>query len=82
MSTCLFAGKWASRIGAGLCLSATLLQYEPACRAQEASPSLAPGLQDVVKLVKAGLNEDVVLAQIKHVGTTYNLSADRDHLPA
>ncbi|HEV2210161.1 MAG TPA: DUF6600 domain-containing protein [Verrucomicrobiae bacterium] len=48
-----------------------------ACRAQTASPNLPPGVQDVVRLVKAGLNEEVVKAQIKHVGATYPLTADQ-----
>jgi hypothetical protein len=39
--------------------------------------SLPPGVQDVVKLVKAGLSEDVVLAQIQHNGAFYNLSTDQ-----
>jgi len=40
-------------------------------------PNLPPGVQDVVKLVKAGLSEDVILAQIKNAGASYNLSADQ-----
>jgi hypothetical protein len=46
------------------------------CLAQTA-PSLPPGVQDVVKLVKAGLSEEVVLAHIKNAGASYNLSADQ-----
>ena len=46
------------------------------CLAQTA-PSLPPGVQDVVKLVKAGLGEEVVLAHIKNTGATYTLSADQ-----
>jgi hypothetical protein len=46
------------------------------CLAQTA-PSLPPGVQDVVKLVKAGLSEEVVLAHIKNAGAFYNLSADQ-----
>src|ERR1019366_1422047 len=33
--------------------------------------------QDVVKLVKAGLGEEVILAHIKNSGAFYNLSADQ-----
>jgi len=46
------------------------------CPAQTA-PSLPPGVQDVVKLVGAGLGESVVLAHIKNAGAYYNLSADQ-----
>jgi hypothetical protein len=38
---------------------------------------LPPGVQEVVKLVKAGISEDVVLAQIQHNGAYYNLSTDQ-----
>jgi hypothetical protein len=48
------------------------------CLAQTAAvPSLPPGVQDVVKLAKAGLSEDVVLTYIKNAGASYNLSADQ-----
>src|SRR5580765_5165019 len=39
--------------------------------------SLPPGVQDVVKLVKAGVSEDVVLAQIQHNAAYYNLTTDQ-----
>jgi len=60
------------------CLAAGLLLQMTAvnCPAQTA-PSLPPGVQDVVKLVKAGLGEEVVLAQIRSTGAYYNLSADQ-----
>ncbi len=45
--------------------------------AQSAAPPLPPGVQDVVRLVKGGLGDDVVLAQIKSTGAMYNLSADQ-----
>jgi Family of unknown function (DUF6600) len=48
------------------------------CRAQSTNAvNLPSGVQDVVKLVKAGLNEQVVLAQIKTTGSRYNLSVDQ-----
>ena len=43
----------------------------------QTAPSLPPGVQDVVKLVKAGLGEEVVLAHIKNTGASYTLSADQ-----
>jgi len=39
--------------------------------------SLPPGVQDVVKLKQAGLSDDVILAQIKNSGATYNLTVDQ-----
>ena len=57
---------------AGLVLAITAIN----CPAQTA-PSLPPGVQDVVKLVKAGLGEEVILAHIKNNGAYYNLSADQ-----
>ncbi len=46
------------------------------CLAQTAS-NLPPAVQDVVKLVKANLGEEVVLAHLRNVGTHYSLSADQ-----
>ena len=45
-------------------------------RAQSAA-TLPSGVQEVVKLVKAGLGEPVVLAHIKNTGAFYKLSADQ-----
>ena len=42
-----------------------------------AAQSLPPGVQDVVKMVKAGISEDVILAQIQHNAAYYNLSSDQ-----
>ncbi len=42
-----------------------------------AAPALPPAVQDVVKLVNAGLSEEVVLAQIKNNQASYKLSADQ-----
>lgn len=56
----------------GLFLQSTVFQ----CPAQVA-PGLPPGVQDVVKLVKAGLEEEVVLAQIRNAAAFYSLSADQ-----
>jgi hypothetical protein len=39
--------------------------------------SLPPGVQDIVKMKEAGLSDDVMLAQIKNSGATYNLTADQ-----
>lgn len=59
-----------------LAASLVLVETTTVCRAQTA-PNLPPGVQDVVKLVKAGLGEDVVLAHIKNAGAFYSLSADQ-----
>ncbi|HUJ11429.1 MAG TPA: DUF6600 domain-containing protein [Verrucomicrobiae bacterium] len=45
--------------------------------ADQAPPSnLSPGLQEVVKLSKAQMGDDVILAYIKNSGASYTLSAD------
>ncbi len=46
------------------------------CLAQTAS-DLPPAVQDVVKLVKANLGEEVVLAHIRNTSAHYSLSADQ-----
>lgn len=45
--------------------------------AQTPAPALPSGVQDVMKLSKAGMTEDVIIAQVKNAGATYNLSADQ-----
>src|SRR5208337_1529709 len=45
--------------------------------AQTPQPSLPAGVQDVIKLTKAGMTEDVILAQVRNAGVSYNLSADQ-----
>ena len=48
------------------------------CAAQSAAAVSVPApIQDIVKLVKAGLGEEVVLAQIKSTGARSALSADQ-----
>src|ERR1017187_9719104 len=66
------------RLVALVCLVAGLVWSITAinCLAQT-TPTLPPGVQDVIKLVKAGLGEEVVLAHIKNTGATYILSADQ-----
>ena len=41
-------------------------------------PAVLPrGVQDVIKLSRAGMSEEVILAQIKSAGASYNLTADQ-----
>jgi len=40
-------------------------------------PVLPSGVQDVVRMAKAGLDEDVIVAQVRNAGTSYTLSADQ-----
>ena len=47
------------------------------CQAQNAPIDLPPGVQDVVKLARAGITEDIILTQIKTAGATYSLTADQ-----
>jgi hypothetical protein len=44
--------------------------------AQTSPANLSPGLQEVVKLTKAHMTDDVILAYIRNSAATYNLSAD------
>ncbi|HEY3854522.1 MAG TPA: DUF6600 domain-containing protein [Verrucomicrobiae bacterium] len=44
--------------------------------AQAAPAALSPNLQEVVKLTKAHMTDDVILAYIHNSGVAYNLSAD------
>lgn len=43
----------------------------------QSAPTLPPGVQDVVKMSQAGLGEDVIMAQVKNTGATYQLNADQ-----
>ena len=43
----------------------------------QTAPNLPPGVQDVVKLARAGINEDIILTQVKTAGASYQLSADQ-----
>jgi hypothetical protein len=45
------------------------------CQAQTPANS-SPALQEVVKLTKAQMGDDVIVAYINNSGTTFNLSAD------
>jgi len=54
-------------------LAAAVLSLNLAARAQ----TLPSGIQDVVKLKQAGLSDDVIVAQVKSSGATYNLTADQ-----
>ena len=65
-------GLGVAALAAGLYLQA----FRVTCPAQTV-PALPPGVQDVVKLVRAGLDEDVVLAHLRNAGAFYNLSADQ-----
>jgi hypothetical protein len=61
----------AAGLMAGLVLQLTSLP----CAGQVAP--LPPGVQDIVKLSKSGLGDDVVLAQIRNGGASYNLTVDQ-----
>jgi hypothetical protein len=47
------------------------------CQAQSDPANLPPGVQDVLKLTRAGLSEDLILAQVRTTSATYNLTADQ-----
>jgi hypothetical protein len=76
MNTKLFAP-----VKAWVLMALTTILLLPGCLqsgwAQNPPISLPPGVQAVVRLVRGGLSEDVVLAQIKSTGAYYSLSVDQ-----
>lgn len=60
-----------------LVVGAVCLGWPVASQAQDAVPNLPAGVSDVVKLTKAGLSEDVILAQVKNAGAGYKLTTDQ-----
>lgn len=46
------------------------------CVAQAPAVNLPPGVQDVLKLERAGISDEVILAQIKSTRASYHLTAD------
>jgi hypothetical protein len=82
----------ASRGVAILCLGAAWIAGQPGdrCSAQQQSNTqpppanqpaavvgLPPGVSDVLKLARAGMKEDVILAKLKKDGVSYNLTTDQ-----
>ena len=57
---------------AALCVAAPI----PAL-AQTSLTNLPPALQDVIRLTRAGMTEEVILAEVKSAGVTYKLSSDQ-----
>jgi hypothetical protein len=51
-------------------------QGAPSAHAQTAPGDLSPGLQEVIKLTKAHMTDDVIMSYIRNSGSGYNLSAD------
>jgi hypothetical protein len=45
--------------------------------AQDATVDVPAGVQDVVKLTKAGMSEDIILAKVKKAGVSYDLTTDQ-----
>jgi len=62
---------------AGLAITWMSLGAANTCLAQTPPPDLPPGVQDVVKLTKAGLSEDVILSKVKATAASYNLTTDQ-----
>ena len=77
MSKSLFKGRGPSLFVVAAWIIATIGTTALVCRAEDSNPSLPSGVQEIVKLVKAGLSEEVVLAQIQRTGVGYNLSVDQ-----
>ena len=61
---------------AGLNLG-SICRAADAAAAPQAPSDLPSGVQEVVKLAKAGLSEEVLLAKIKNDGVSYNLTTDQ-----
>jgi len=64
-----FIGALSCAVIGGICVGDNI------CVAQSSS-TLSPGLQEVVKLTKAQMTDDVILNYIKTSGNSYSLSAD------
>ena len=47
-----------------------------ACNAQTAPANLTPGLEEVLKLTKAQMGDDVIVSYVNNSGTAFHLSAD------
>ena len=46
-------------------------------QAQAVATNLSPGIQDVIKLTRAGMTEEVILAQLQSAGVSYKLTSDQ-----
>jgi hypothetical protein len=46
-------------------------------QAQTATTNLPPAIQDVIKLTRAGITEEVILAELKSAGVSYKLTPDQ-----
>ena len=69
--------KWAPAIPLSALMAGWLcFQGAQAAFAQSAPADLSPNVQEVLKLTKAHMGDDVVLAYIHNSGVSYNLSAD------
>jgi len=62
---------WAGLNLGGIC------QAQTPANATQPPPDLPPALTDVVKLARAGLSEEVILAKVKNDGLSYNLTTDQ-----
>ena len=65
------------RIGTAWAACAVGLSLLCFVESSNAQTSLPPGVQDVVKLSRAGMSDDVILTQIRNQGAFYNLNADQ-----
>ncbi len=52
-------------------------QAQTAASAPQPPPDLPPALNEVVRLARAGLSEEVILAKIRNDGKTYSLTTDQ-----
>jgi uncharacterized protein DUF6600 len=60
-----------------IALSGPLGMLTTVARAQDAAVYMPAGVEDVVKLTKAGMSEDIILSKVKKAGVSYDLSTDQ-----
>jgi hypothetical protein len=61
---------------AGMAIGWMCWNVGDACNAQTAPSNLSPGLQEVLKLTKAQMGDDVIVSYVNNSGTAFHLSAD------
>jgi hypothetical protein len=69
--------EWAAWNPGSSCQAQTNLPAPPADTAPQPPPNLPESVKDVVKLSRAGLTEDVILAKIRNDGISCNLTTDQ-----
>src|SRR5579864_6819497 len=61
----------------GFCIWIPVASGQTAARARSAGAASGLTAEDVIKLAKAGLSEDIIIQQIKKNGRAFDLSTDQ-----